>query len=150
VAAGTFGPAKPNRNLTLSPSHAVYVNGELIPIGRLINGTSIIQIPMDEITYYHVELAEHDLLLAEGVLAESYLDVGDRSNFGNVGGEIRLFPDFANCLPDVAMAWETRGCAPLLLCGPRLERTREWISALADAAPLAAAAWFREANANLG
>jgi hypothetical protein len=140
VAAGTFGPATPTRDLTLSPNHAVYVNGELIPIGRLINGTSIVQIPMDEITYYHVELAEHDLLLAEGVLAESYLDVGDRSNFGNSGGEIRLFPDFANCSLDVAAAWETRGCAPLLLCGPRLEKARDWIGALAADARVAAAA----------
>jgi Hint domain len=140
VAAGTFGPVTPTRDLTLSPNHAVYVNGELIPIGRLINGTSIVQIQMDEITYYHVELAEHDLLLAEGVLAESYLDVGDRSNFANAGGEVRLFPDFANGSPNVATAWETRGCVPLLLCGPRLEKTRDWIGALAAGAPLAAAA----------
>jgi Hint domain len=140
VAAGTFGPLRPTRDLTLSPNHAVYVNGELIPIGRLINGTSIVQIPVDRITYYHVELAEHDLLLAEGVLAESYLDVGDRSNFGNAGGEVRLFPDFANCSPDVAATWETRGCAPLLLCGPGLEKARDWISALAAEACLAAAA----------
>jgi collagen type I alpha len=140
MAAGTLGPARPIRDLTLSPNHAVYVNGELIPIGRLINGTSIVQIPVDEVTYYHVELAEHDLLLAEGVLAESYLDVGDRSNFGNAGDEVRLFPDFANCPPDVAATWEIRGCAPLLLCGPRLEKARDWISALTEETPLAAAA----------
>ena len=36
--------------------------------------------------YHHVELAAHDVLIAEGLAAESYLDTGDRSSFSN-GGE---------------------------------------------------------------
>lgn len=140
VAAGTFGPSQPSRDLTLSPNHAVYVRGELIPISRLINGLSIVQTPVDEITYYHLELAEHDLLLAEGLLAESYLDVGDRANFANGGEQLRLYPDFATTSPDVAAAWETRGCATLILRGPRLEAVRSWLNEMALPEPLAAAA----------
>jgi len=140
VAAGTFGPCQPSRDLTLSPNHAVYVNGDLIPISRLINGLSIVQVPVDEVTYYHVELAEHDLLLAEGLLAESYLDVGDRANFANGGEQLRLYPDFATTSPDVAAAWETRGCAPLILHGPRLEAVRSWLNEIALPQLLAAAA----------
>jgi serralysin len=30
------------------------------------------------VTYYHIKLDRHDLLLAEGLPAESYLDTGDR------------------------------------------------------------------------
>jgi hypothetical protein len=34
-------------------------------------------------TYYHVELATHELLLAEGVATESFVDNADRMNFAN-------------------------------------------------------------------
>jgi hypothetical protein len=116
------------------------VNGDLVPISCLINGTSIVQIPVDEITYYHIELAQHDLLLAEGLLAESYLDVGDRANFINGGDQLRLFPDFATTSPDVAAVWETRGCAPLIIHGPRLEAVRTRLAGLIAGTTLAAAA----------
>jgi hypothetical protein len=35
------------------------------------------------VTYYHVELAAHDVILAEGLLCESYLDTGNRAAFVN-------------------------------------------------------------------
>ena len=38
---------------------------------------------MDAIAYYHVELLEHAVLLAEGLPAESYLDAGNRLDFEN-------------------------------------------------------------------
>jgi hypothetical protein len=75
VAAGAFGPARPTRDLYLSPDHAVFVEDVLIPIRCLVNGDTVVQCPVDEITYYHVELACHDIVLAEGLTVESYLDV---------------------------------------------------------------------------
>jgi hypothetical protein len=36
--------------------------------------------------YVHVELDRHDILLAEGLPAESYLDTGNRAAFGTQGG----------------------------------------------------------------
>jgi hypothetical protein len=33
------------------------------------------------VTYYHVELEEHSVVIADGVLTESYLDVGNRGEF---------------------------------------------------------------------
>jgi hypothetical protein len=42
---------------------------------------------------------------------------GDRSNFENAGGTIRLFPDFAGQLPGAGAEWETNGCAPLTFPG---------------------------------
>ena len=32
-------------------------------------------------TYYHVELSTHDVILAEGLATESYLDTGNRAAF---------------------------------------------------------------------
>ena len=86
VASDAFGPGQPRRDLFLSPDHAVYVGAVLVPAKYLINGTSITQVMADEVTYHHVELPRHDVLLAEGLPAESYLDLGDRSNFANGGG----------------------------------------------------------------
>jgi len=141
VSAGAFGPGLPRRDLWLSPDHAVYVNEVLIPIKHLINGTTIAQVPMDEVTYYHVELPQHDLLLAEGLPAESYLDTGDRSNFENGGKVMWLFPDFSAPTLDTAMLWETKACAPLIVRGPELEAARAFVNAqtLASAAAAVAA-----------
>ncbi len=118
VQAGAFGPAMPARDLWLSPDHAVFVEDVLVPIHCLINGGTIRQMVVPAVTYYHVELPEHDVILAENLPVESYLDSGDRENFGNGGGAIRLFPDFT------ARMWEMSGCAPLIKVGPTLERIK--------------------------
>jgi hypothetical protein len=78
VRAGAFNYCLPTRYLLLSPDHAVFVDGALIPIRHLINGSTIVQEQVDEVTYYHVELATHDVILAEGLPCESYLDTGNR------------------------------------------------------------------------
>jgi hypothetical protein len=131
VAAGAFGPGRPRHDLFLSPNHAVLVGGDLIPIRCLVNEVSIAQTPAVEVTYYHVELAEHDLLLSEGLLTESYLDTGDRSNFANGSEPMRLYPDFAARTADAAALWETKGCAPLVVHGSRLQAARIWVNGLA-------------------
>jgi hypothetical protein len=83
------------------------------------------------VTYFHVELARHDVLLAEGLPAESYLETGQRANYANGGTVVRQFPDFA------ARAWDALGCAPLVVTGPALDAARERIQ---RAAPMASRA----------
>jgi hypothetical protein len=133
IAAGAFGPDLPHRDLWLSPDHAVYAQDVLIPIKHLINGTSIAQVPVDEVTYYHVELPEHDVLLAEGLPAESYLDIDDKSNFSNGGQGMRLFPDFSSHPVDISMLWEAKSCAPLVVYGPEYDSARRQVSLQAAA-----------------
>jgi hypothetical protein len=94
VRAGAFGDRLPHSDLWLSPDHAVFVDDVLIPIKHLINGAAIAQVPMREVTYYHVELPRHDVLIAEGLPAESYLDTGNRCTFANGGGAVTLHPVF--------------------------------------------------------
>ena len=65
VSAGAFGPGRPHSDLLLSPDHAVYVGEVLIPIKHLINGSTIVQVPMARVTYHHLELPAHDVLLAD-------------------------------------------------------------------------------------
>ena len=124
VAAHAFGPERPKRTLLLSPDHAVYVDDVLIPIRYLINGTNVVQIECDEITYYHVELPRHDVLLAEGLPTESYLDAGARRAFGNCDGVTRLDPDFAPPPDDHGALWDAKGYAPLIVTGELLGRVR--------------------------
>jgi hypothetical protein len=91
VGAGAFAAGVPHRDLWLSPDHAVYVApGVLVPVRCLINGATIRQEFRFEIRYYHVELAGHGVLLAEGLPAESYLDTGNRRAFST--GKARALP----------------------------------------------------------
>ncbi|GJD66883.1 Hint domain-containing protein [Methylobacterium frigidaeris] len=109
IAKDAFGDNRPERDLLLSPAHAVCVDvlGEvLIPACRLVNGTTVTQIPVEKVTYWHVELDSHDILFAEGLPAESYLDCGNRRFFANAG------------TTDLGAAPDTRPAGPLPFCRP--------------------------------
>jgi len=77
-AAGALGENVPMRPVLLSPLHAVFIGGVLVPALHLVNGATITQAQKAAATYYHLELDRHDILLAEGMAAESYLDTGNR------------------------------------------------------------------------
>jgi hypothetical protein len=125
VRAGAFGEATPRCDVLLLPDHAVFTGGALIPVRRLVNRRRIVRECRDPVTYWHVELPEHAVILAEGLPVESYLDTGDRANFHENGATIRLFPNFfGRPRPDAALVWETRGAAPLVLSGEGLEAAR--------------------------
>jgi hypothetical protein len=125
VQRGAFADAVPARDLYLSPHHTIFCDGVLIEAKNLINGASITQIPCDSVEYWHLELAAHDILLAEGLPAESYLDTGNRHSFG--GGEaLALHPDFA------PKHW-AETCVPLVFGGEDMQRTREKLLARAEA-----------------
>jgi hypothetical protein len=118
ISANTFGDGAPAIDLVLSPDHAVYVDHVLIPVRLLVNGRSIRQELADRITYHQIELARHDVLLANGMPAESYLETGGRDRFANAGTVVTLHPDFSGRGP------EMHGCAPLVHTGPALDRVR--------------------------
>lgn len=69
---------------------------------------TIRQVAVSEVTYYHVELPRHEVIMAEGLPVESLLDVGDRGKFANGGSLVELHPDFA------LRTWEASACAPLV------------------------------------
>ncbi len=126
VAAGAFGPGRPHRDLWLSPDHAVFADGVLIPVRLLVNGGSIRQEAAAAVTWWHVELTRHDVLLAEGLACESFLDTGNRAAFSNGGSVVMAQADFA------LGVWEAQSCAPLALGGVVVERVRARIKVFAE------------------
>jgi hypothetical protein len=74
----------------------------------LCNGATVVQLPAESVTYWHVELDRHDAILAEGVWCESYLDTGNRGAFANGGPSVQVHPDFA------LKTWQAEACAPPL------------------------------------
>jgi hypothetical protein len=118
VQAHAFGLGRPYRDLLLSPDHAVFVDEVLIPVRCLLNGATIVQAQCTKVTYFHVELPAHEVILAEGLPCESYLDLGNRGAFDNGGGAVLLHPDFATRI------WQRDACAELILGGPRSWRRR--------------------------
>jgi T5SS/PEP-CTERM-associated repeat protein len=79
IRAGAIGTGVPVRDLVVSPDHAVLVDGALIQARRLINRATIVQDDSaDSVTYHHVLLGRHALLLAEGLPAESFLPTAHR------------------------------------------------------------------------
>jgi hypothetical protein len=117
VSAHAFGPNLPQRDLWLSPAHAIAVEDGLIAVILLVNGITIRQHRRKIISYYHVELETHDIVLAENLPAESYLDTGNRAAFENAGADLQLHPDFR---PRHARHF----CRPLRAEGPQLDRAR--------------------------
>jgi parallel beta-helix repeat protein len=134
ITAHAFGPALPSRDLLLSPDHAVFMEGVLIPVKYLINGHTIRQIDVATVTYYHVELLAHAAVLAEGLPAESYLDTGDRSAFANADSQMTLHPVFGRERGDVSLVMEALGYAPLRVAGAEVDRLRARLAQPSDAA----------------
>jgi hypothetical protein len=111
IFADAFGPGRPTRSLWLSPDHAVFIDGFLVPIRHLINGSLVAQAAVDEVTFHHVELESHGIVLAEGMPCESYLDTGNRATLENGCCS-------APAGRDAVQVWAKQGCAPLLEDGP--------------------------------
>jgi hypothetical protein len=119
IAAAAFGGGLPAADLRLSPEHALYIRGVFIPVRHLINGTSIVQEDVAEVTYYHVALATHDVLLANRLPSESWLDTGIHRGFENPPP-----PTLRATLPRQASA-------PVIESGPVLDLVRRDLAARA-------------------
>jgi hypothetical protein len=111
ISAGAFGLGLPSRDLWLSPGHSVASAGALIPISRLINERSVAQIDQESVEYWHIELDGHDVLLAEGQPAESYLDCGNRGSFADGG-------DFIEDQPEIRAKHWAESRLPFVTDGP--------------------------------
>ena len=111
ILAGAFEGGIPSHDLFVTPEHCIYVENCFIPARMLLNGQSVVEEEKPEgFSYYHVELEQHAIIIANGLLTESYLDTGNRSNFSNadtvgIRKACHVGIDFKS--------WASSACAPL-------------------------------------
>ncbi|MAY88027.1 MAG: hypothetical protein CML02_15075 [Pseudooceanicola sp.] len=85
IRRDAFGPGCPDRDIRLSPQHRVLARGSqsellfgesevLVPIKKLINGTSILRDEsLTDVTYHHILLDRHEVIWSDGLASESLL-----------------------------------------------------------------------------
>ncbi|WP_157692352.1 Hint domain-containing protein [Granulibacter bethesdensis] len=84
IRQGALDGVLPKRDLQVSPLHAMFIDGVLVPAGRLVNGVSIVQEQhVETVSYVHIELDTHDVVFAEGAASESYVEDNNRNMFHN-------------------------------------------------------------------
>ena len=96
-----------------------------MPARCLLNGRTVTQDTPAVVEYFHVELDRHDVLLAEGMPAESYLDTGNRTMFANAPATALR--------PSAEATRAAEACAPLVVGGAALEAVRARLDARAPA-----------------
>ena len=123
IAPDALADGVPARRLLVSPDHGVFLDGVLVPAKELLNWTTIRQDnTATQVEYYHLELARHDIIFAEGVPVETYLDTGRRGVFDNAENVLITHPAV------MQQRREAEGCAPLCLGGPILTEIRHRIA----------------------
>ncbi|WP_395494638.1 Hint domain-containing protein [Acetobacter sp. KSO5] len=107
IIANALADNVPSTDLLITPEHCLFFDGKFVPVRMLVNGGSIFyDTSITSYTYYHIETAKHSVIIANGVLTESYLDTGNRSSFEQTGTVVTL-----GRVP--AKGWEYDAAAPL-------------------------------------
>ena len=102
VRKGALADNVPHADLRVTKGHSLLIDGALIPVELLVNHRSILwDDRAQEVSVYHIELASHDILIANSAPAESYRDDGNRWLFQNANSARGRMPQ-APCAPVLA------------------------------------------------
>ncbi|WP_306046725.1 Hint domain-containing protein [Nioella sp. MMSF_3534] len=97
IAAGSLGDGLPHTDLTVTADHGMLVSGVICHAGALVNGTTITRVPLAEMgesyTVYHIETDAHEIILANGAPAETFIDNVSRRAFDNYAEFAALYGD---------------------------------------------------------
>ena len=92
--------------MLITAEHCLFFDGKFIPARMLVNGRSIFyDKSITSYDYYHIETEQHSVIMADGVLTESYLDTGNRHSFRQKGTIIQFGGKIKT--------WEKDASAPL-------------------------------------
>jgi Hint domain len=122
VGRSALGPDVPYADLYVTKPHSLFIDGILVPVCNLINGTTITVYDareLDELMFFHIKLKLHDVIYAEGVPCETLLNVDESAiNFAE------YFRHYG--MPIIKDA----RCAPWVGFGPRVEIKSHFRSAI--------------------
>ena len=101
IAVDALADGVPARDLYLSPEHSLYIDAVLVQAKHLVNGATIVQQErVERVEYFHIELAGHDIIFADGAATETFVDCDNRNMFANADEYAALYPE------DARPAWE--------------------------------------------
>ena len=122
IARSALAPNVPRADLYVTASHSLLIDGVLVPAEARINGTTITRYEAsetDELEFFHIRLESHDVVYAEGVPAETLLNVDESAvNF------VEYLRRYGTPTTEEAR------CAPLVHIGGRRELKSRFRSAL--------------------
>ncbi|GAB6853398.1 Hint domain-containing protein [Asaia astilbis] len=79
----------PFKDMLITAEHCLFFDGKFVPARMLVNGRSIFfDKTITSYDYYHIETENHSVIMADGMLTESYLDTGNRHSFSQSGNVI--------------------------------------------------------------
>jgi hypothetical protein len=81
VARSALSFDVPHRDLYVTKPHALFIDGVLVPVDSLINGTTVTlydALGLNELEFFHVKLECHDVIYAEGAACETEFGVDRR------------------------------------------------------------------------
>lgn len=93
IRRNALGKGIPERDLLVSPEHAIYRDGLFFEARELVNNHSIVRMgetEIDGVEYFHIDLGFHDLVYAEGAATESF-GGATRDYFDNAADFYRLY-----------------------------------------------------------
>jgi hypothetical protein len=80
IVRSALAPNVPQADLYVTKAHALFIDGVLVQAGNLINDTTITLYEAsehDELEFFHIKLASHDVIYAEGAPVETLLDIDE-------------------------------------------------------------------------
>ncbi len=87
VSKGAIDESTPRCDVLLSQDHSLFIDGVLIPVRHLVNGSSIrfdeSALTAETLEYFHVEIETHEVIYAGGLPVESYLYSGGMVGWDN-------------------------------------------------------------------
>lgn len=98
----------PFQDMSITSEHCLFFEGKFIPVRMLVNNKTIYyDKSVKDYDYYHIETENHSVIIANGVLTESYLDTGNRLQFNQIHEDRLIY------LTMPIQTWAEDAAAPL-------------------------------------